>query len=80
MQMDQVTRNYVPADFVRSIRVTYVGEKVLTLESDISISEDPSLTFAFLPSAGGGAIKAEVDDSSDRHFEQSWPVRIGPGS
>jgi sulfur-oxidizing protein SoxY len=80
MQMDQVTRNYVPADFVRSIRVTYNGETVLTVESDISISEDPSLTFAFLPSAAGGALKAEVDDSSDRHFEQSWPVRIGPGS
>jgi sulfur-oxidizing protein SoxY len=80
MQMDQVTRNYVPADFVRSIRVTYNSEKILTLESDISISEDPSLTFAFLPSAATGEIKAEVDDSNNRHFEQSWPVKVEPGS
>jgi sulfur-oxidizing protein SoxY len=70
----------VPADFVRSIRITYNGEEVLTLESDISISEDPSLVFAFLPSATGGALEAEVDDSSNRHFEQSWPVKVEPGS
>jgi sulfur-oxidizing protein SoxY len=80
MQMDQLTRNYLPANFVRSIRVTYNGEPVLTLESDISISEDPSLVFAFLPSAAGGALEAEVDDSSNRHFEQSWPVKVEPGS
>jgi sulfur-oxidizing protein SoxY len=80
MQMDQLTRNYVPADFVRNIRITYNGEQILTLESDISISEDPSLTFAFLPGAAGGEIKAEVDDSNNRHFEQSWPVKIEPGS
>lgn len=80
MQMDQLTRNYIPADFVRSIRISYNGEKVLTLESDISISEDPSLTFAFLPGEAGGEIKAEIDDSSNRHFEQSWPVKVEPGS
>ena len=79
MQMDQVTRNYVPADFVRTIRVSYNGESVLTLESDISISEDPSLVFAFVPGAPG-ALKAEIDDSNNRHFEQSWPVKLEPGS
>jgi sulfur-oxidizing protein SoxY len=80
MQMDQLTRNYVPADFVRSIKVSYNGEAVLTLESDISISEDPSLTFAFVPGAAVGELKTEVDDSSNRHFEQSWPVKVDPGS
>lgn len=80
MQMDQLTRNYVPADFVRRIRVSYNGTDVLTLESDISISEDPSLAFTFLPRAGGGELRVEVDDSSNRHFEQSWKVRVAPGS
>jgi sulfur-oxidizing protein SoxY len=80
MQMDQVTRNYTPADFVRNVRVTYNGETVLTLESDISISEDPSLTFAFVPSAPDGALTTVVEDSSDRRFEQSWPVKVAPGS
>jgi sulfur-oxidizing protein SoxY len=79
MQMDQLTRHYVPADFVRSIRVTYNGETVLTLQSDISLSEDPSLAFGFLPAAPG-ELRAEVDDSNNRRFEQSWPVRLEPGS
>jgi sulfur-oxidizing protein SoxY len=79
MQMDQVTRNYVPADFVRTIRLRYGGKPLLTLESDISISEDPSLTFAFVPSAPSGEIEAAVEDSSNRHFERSWPVKVEPG-
>jgi sulfur-oxidizing protein SoxY len=80
MQMDQLTRNYVPADFVRQTKVTYNGELVLALESDISISEDPSLTFSFVPGAPVGELKAEVDDSHNRRFEQGWPVRVEPGS
>jgi sulfur-oxidizing protein SoxY len=80
MQMDQVTRNYVPADFVRSIRLRYDGKKLLTMESDISISEDPSLTFTFVPSAPSGAIEAAVEDSNNRHFERSWPVKVEPGT
>ncbi len=80
MQMDQVTRNYVPADFVRTIRLSYGGVRLLSMDSDISISEDPSLTFAFVPSAAGGDIEVAVEDSSNRHFERSWPVKIEPGS
>jgi sulfur-oxidizing protein SoxY len=80
MQMDQVTRNYVPADFVRSIKVTYNGAPVLTVESDISISEDPSFTFEFVPNAQDGALKAEVEDSNNRHFAHDWPVKVEPGT
>ena len=80
MQMDQVTRHYVPADFVRSVKVTYNGQTVISVESDISISEDPSLTFAFVPSAPSGELMTEVEDSSNRHFQQSWPVNIEPGT
>ncbi|MBV9685828.1 MAG: thiosulfate oxidation carrier complex protein SoxZ, partial [Alphaproteobacteria bacterium] len=46
------------------------------LESDIAISEDPSLEFSFRSSepAASGMIKAEVLDSNQRRFTQSWPV------
>src|SRR5271166_4881944 len=76
LQMDQVTRNYIPADFMQTLDVTYNGQPVFRLESDIAISEDPSLEFSFRPSepAASGLIKAEVLDSSQRHFSQSWPV------
>ena len=72
LQMDQVTRNYIPADFIQQVRVTYGGEPVLTVDSDIALSEDPSLRFTFLPKQPG-ELQVEVDDSSQRHFKQHWP-------
>jgi len=76
LQMDPVTRNYIPADFMQTLDVTYNGQPIFRLESDISISEDPSFNFSLRPSdpTGPGVIKAEVLDSSQRHFSQSWPV------
>jgi sulfur-oxidizing protein SoxY len=72
LQMDQVTRNYIPADFIQQVRVSYAGERVLTVDSDIALSEDPSLRFAFVPTKPGD-ITVEVDDSNQRHFKQRWP-------
>ncbi len=76
LQMDQLTRNYIPADFMQTLDVTYNGQLVLRLEFDIAISEDPTFNFGFRPSdpSAPGVIKAEVLDSSQRHFSQSWPV------
>ena len=77
LQMDQVSRNYIPADFMQTLDVTYNGQPVFRLESDIAISEDPSFNFSFRPSDPSsvpGVIKAEILDSSQRHFSQSWPV------
>jgi sulfur-oxidizing protein SoxY len=76
LQMDQVTRNYIPADFMQTLDVTYNGQPVFRLESDIAISEDPTFNFSFRASdpLAPGVIKAEILDSSQRHFSQSWPV------
>ena len=80
LQMDQVSRNYIPADFMQTLEVTYNGQSVFRLESDIAISEDPSFSFGFRPSdpRAPGVIKAEILDSSRRHFTQSWPVAAAP--
>jgi sulfur-oxidizing protein SoxY len=79
LQMDQVSRNYIPADFMQTLEVTYNGQPVFRLESDIAISEDPSFSFSFRPSdPAPGVIKAEILDSSRRHFTQSWPVAAAP--
>ena len=76
LQMDPVTRNYIPADFMQTLNVTYNGQPIFRLESDIAISEDPSINFRFRPSdlTSPGVITAEVLDSSQRHFSQSWSV------
>src|SRR6266851_4370976 len=80
LQMDQVSRNYIPADFMQTLEVTYNGQSVFRLESDIAISEDPSFSFSFRPSdpIAPGVIKAEMLDSGQRHFTQSWPVAAAP--
>lgn len=80
MQMDQLTRDYIPADFLRTVKIAYNGDPVLTLESDISISEDPSVTFAFVPTAPSGEVSVEAEDSDNRHFAHSWQVKAEPGS
>jgi sulfur-oxidizing protein SoxY len=80
LQMDQLTHLYIPADFMQTLKVTYDGHLVFRLESDIAISEDPTFNFAFRPanSEEGGVLTAEVLDSSQRHFTQSWPVPAAP--
>src|SRR5271165_5159989 len=80
LQMDPLSRNYIPADFMQTLDVSYNGRRVFRLESDIAISEDPSFNFSFRPADAGssGVLTAEVLDSSQRHFTQSWPVPAAP--
>jgi sulfur-oxidizing protein SoxY len=76
LQRDQLTQYFIPADFMQTLKVTYNGRPVFQLDSDIAISEDPSFDFSFrpVPSEIPGEIKAEVLDSNQRHFVESWPV------
>jgi sulfur-oxidizing protein SoxY len=73
MQMNQVTRMYTPARFIRTLDVSYAGAQVLHAESDISMSSDPALTFGFVPRAKG-ALEVKVVDSADARFAQSFDV------
>ena len=76
--MDQLTRHYTPAYFVRSIKVSYAGRPILTAEVDFSISENPNFRFYFVP-VGDGELKAEVVDTKELRFETRLAVRRGPG-
>jgi sulfur-oxidizing protein SoxY len=77
LQIDQLTRNWIPPDYVERIVVRFAGRPVLEVDGDISLSEDPSLTFAFVPDAPG-ELAVEAEDSQGRRFAQSW--ELGPGS
>jgi sulfur-oxidizing protein SoxY len=67
LAMDQATRQYTPAHFVRRIDVSYGGRPVVSADVDFSISENPTLRFYFLPQ-GGGVLRATVVDSRDSRF------------
>jgi sulfur-oxidizing protein SoxY len=71
--MDQVTRLYTPAYFVRSVKVTYAGRPVLDAEVDFSISENPYFRFYFVPT-GEGELKAEAVDTKELRFETTLAV------
>jgi sulfur-oxidizing protein SoxY len=73
MQMNQVTRYYTPPRFIRTIDATYEGASIFHLDSDISMSTDPVITFGFLP-LSKGQMKIVVRDSKDVTFDHSFAV------
>ena len=73
MQMDQLTRLYVPAHFVASVRIWQGNQLLLGVESGISISENPEFRFDYAPN-GAAEFRAEVQDSEGQTFKKAWPV------
>jgi sulfur-oxidizing protein SoxY len=74
--MDQLTRLYQPADFVRRVEVSYAGRTVFSADLDFTISENPNFRFFFLPT-GDGELRARIEDSHERRFESSLALREG---
>jgi sulfur-oxidizing protein SoxY len=74
LAMDQISRLYAPAHFVRHVRVSYDGQLVMSADVDISISENPNFRFYFLPH-GSGELKAELVDSKELQFETTLKYR-----
>ena len=68
LAMDQYTRQFTPAHYVRKIDVTHGGKPVFSADVDFSMSENPSFRFYFLPQ-GNTELRANVVDSSERRFE-----------
>ena len=79
MQMNQLTRMYTPARFIKTTEVSYEGAIVFRLDSDISMSTDPVVTFGFVP-RGKGKLTVHVVDSEDKSFDQSFDVPAAPVS
>ena len=73
MQMNQITRFYTPARFIRTIDATYDGGNVFHLDSDISLSSDPVITFGFVPQHRG-QMTVVARDSSNATFNHSFDI------
>ena len=76
LQMDQLTRLYAPAHFVRDVVVTYAGETVFRAETSFGISENPSFRFQFVPETDGELV-AEITDTKDLRFDKTIVVGSG---
>jgi sulfur-oxidizing protein SoxY len=73
MQMNPVTRLYTPARYVQNVTVTQAGQTVFSMEGDISLSEDPAISFDFRP-AGNAPLDVQVNDSAKAVFHQAFPL------
>lgn len=72
LSMDQVTRLFVPAHFVDELAVMQGDEMVFRMTGGISISEDPSIRFSFVPN-GAEMLTIKARDTEGTLFERSFP-------
>lgn len=77
LQFDQVSRTYIQPHYIERVSIRYNGVSVLDMKTDISMSEDPSLHFHFVPEAEG-TLEVEAVDSKGETFRQAWPVGAAP--
>ncbi|MBE1276408.1 quinoprotein dehydrogenase-associated SoxYZ-like carrier [Enterovibrio baiacu] len=73
LQMDQLTRHWIPSDYVSDVNITLEGEPVLRFNGGISISENPTFTF-HVDKGKSGKLKADVKDSTGRSFSSEWDI------
>ncbi|PRD41453.1 quinoprotein dehydrogenase-associated SoxYZ-like carrier [Phyllobacterium phragmitis] len=73
LQMDQLTRYYIPAHFIQGLTISQGNRPIMTMEGGISISEDPNFRFEF-NSKPGEDIKVEATDTDGMKFENEWPL------
>lgn len=71
LQMDEATRGYTPAWFVREVQVKQGAKLIFAMEGGISISEDPTFRFSFTPSAEPVSVRAE--DTDGKVFARTFP-------
>lgn len=67
LQMDQITRLYIPAKFVDKIEVKQGDALVFSMTGGISLSEDPAIRFSYDPN--GGEVRVDAGDTDGRKFE-----------
>lgn len=72
LQFNQLTRTEIPAHFIDKILISQNGEPIIEIQSDISISEDPSVTFHY--SNNGGDLEILATDTDGQVFKKNWPV------
>ncbi len=71
MQMNQLTRLYVPARFVKSIRIWQGQDLLMSVEGGISIAENPEYRFDYRPN-GAASFKVEIEDSDGELYQKEW--------
>ena len=72
LQFNQLTRAEIPAHFVNYIKIEQDNNLILEAYPDISLSEDPAITFHFHDS--GSPLKVTVEDSEGKNYAGDFPL------
>jgi sulfur-oxidizing protein SoxY len=73
LQMDQLTRLYIPPFFIESLKIWQGDDLVVAMDGGIAISEDPNIRFNYKPN-GAPNFRAEAVDTSKHLFKDEWTV------
>lgn len=73
LQMDQITRYYIPAHFIQGLSVSQGDRLIMSMEGGISISEDPNFRFEF-DAKPGEEVRVEAADTEGKKFQDEWPL------
>ncbi len=77
LQMDQITLRHIPARYVNTLTVSQGKQRLFTLESGITLSENPEIEFDYRLN-GAASITVQATDTDGTKFERTFP--LGPGS
>lgn len=73
LQMDQLTRLYIPPFFIENLKIWQGDTLLVEMEGGIAISEDPNLRFNFKPN-GADKFRVEATDTSRKVFRDEWSL------
>jgi sulfur-oxidizing protein SoxY len=73
LQMDQMTRLYIPPYFVENLKIWQGDDLVMTMDGGIAIAEDPNIRFNY-KSNGAADFHAEALDTSKHLFKDEWTI------
>ncbi len=78
MQMDQLTRLYIPAHFIKSLRIQQDDALLFAVDAGISIAENPLFRFMYRPN-GAKEFRVEAEDSDGGTFRAVFPIEPSSG-
>jgi sulfur-oxidizing protein SoxY len=73
LQMDQLTRLYIPPFFIDNLKIWQGDELVVSMDGGIAIAEDPNIRFNYRPN-GAAKFRVEAVDTSRKIFRDEWSV------
>jgi sulfur-oxidizing protein SoxY len=73
LQMDQLTRLYIPPFFIDNLKIWQGDELVVSMDGGIAIAEDPNIRFNYRPN-GAAKFRVEAVDTSRKIFRDEWSI------